>query len=184
MLRMLAFRPGVAAPVEVSAAAAPRPKVQATAAKPATPAAKSAPVPAPASAPEPAAAAGSEWSAVIAALSLKGMAREMSLNCVFHGIDGDIVKLSLDPAHTHLLGKARVEQLESALCDYYQRTVQVRVDTAASLAAETPAAKKKREQAERQRRAEESIEQDENIRALQDAFGGTVNQGTVRPRND
>ena len=188
MLRMLAFRPGVAATAGSSAAgtatAAPRPKVQATAAKPATPAAKSAPVPSPASAPEPAAAAGSEWSAVIAALSLKGLAREMSLNCVFHGIDGDIVKLSLDPAHTHLLGKARVEQLESALCDYYQRTVQVRVDTAASLAAETPAAKKKREQAERQRRAEESIEQDENIRALQDAFGGTVNQGTVRPRND
>jgi DNA polymerase-3 subunit gamma/tau len=178
MLRMLAFRPGAAVVAE-TATAAPRPKVQAAAAKPATPAARLAP----ASAPAPA-AAGSEWSAVIAALSLKGMAREMSLNCVFHGIDGDVVKLSLDPAHTHLLGKARVEQLESALCDYYQRTVQVRVDTAASLAAETPAAKKKREQAERQRRAEESIEQDENIRALQDAFGGTVNQGTIRPRSD
>ena len=179
MLRMLAFRPGAAAPVEVSAAAAKPAKVQAAAAKPATPAAKpaAAPVPAPA-------AAGGEWSVVIAALSLKGMAREMSLNCVFHGIDGDVVKLSLDPAHTHLLGKARVEQLESALCDYYQRTVQVRVDTAASLAAETPAAKKKREQAERQRRAEDAIEQDENIRALQDTFGGTVNQGTIRPRND
>ena len=178
MLRMLAFRPGVAAVAE-TATAAPRPKVQAAAAKPATPAARLAP----ASAPAPA-AVGSEWSAVIAALSLKGMAREMSLNCVFHGIDGDVVKLSLDPAHTHLLGKARVEQLESALCDYYQRTLQVRVDTAAALAAETPAAKKKRKQAERQRRAEESIEQDENIKALQDAFGGTVNQGTIRPRSD
>jgi DNA polymerase-3 subunit gamma/tau len=181
MLRMLAFRPGVAAPVEVSAAVAPRPKAQTATVKPSSTAAKSSPAPASAAAP---AATDSEWSAVIAALSLKGMAREMSLNCVFHGIEGDIVKLSLDPAHTHLLGKARVEQLESALCDYYQRTVQVRVDTAATLAAETPAAKKKREQEERQRRAEESIEQDENIRALQDAFGGTVNQGTIRPRND
>ncbi len=180
MLRMLAFRPGVAAPGEVAAAAAPRSNVQAAAAKPATSAAK----PAPASDPEPAVSAGSEWSAVIAALPLKGMAREMSLNCVFHGIDGDVVKLSLDPAHTHLLGKARVEQLESALSDYYQRTVQVRVDTAASLAAETPAAEKKRQQAERQRRAEDAIQQDENIKALQDSFGGTVNQGTIRPRCD
>jgi DNA polymerase-3 subunit gamma/tau len=123
-----------------------------------------------------------EWSVILAALSLKGMAREMSLNCVFHGIEGDIVKLSLDPAHTHLLGKARVQQLEVALCEYYQRTVQVKVETAASLASETPAAKKKREQNERQQRAEDSIEQDENIRALQDAFGGTVNQETIRPR--
>ncbi len=191
MLRMLAFRPGAAAPISAAAtvAAAPPPGAQAQSVQTASPAKKtppapaSAPVPAPASAPAPA-TAGGEWSAVIAGLSLKGMAREMSLNCVFHGIDDDVVKLSLDPAHTHLLGKARVEQLETALCDYYQRTIQVRVDTAASLASETPAAKKKREQAERQRRAEDSIEQDENIRALQDAFGGTVNQGTIRPRSD
>ena len=194
MLRMLAFRPGVAAPVEVSTAvtatavSALPPRVQTQAAQTVTRAAKTAPAPAsapaPAPVPVPAPAVSGEWSAVIAALSLKGMAREMSLNCVFHGIDDDVVKLSLDPAHTHLLGKARVEQLEQALCEYYQRTVQVRVDTAASLASETPAAKKKREQNERQRRAEDSIEQDENIRALQDAFGGTVNQGTIRPRND
>jgi DNA polymerase-3 subunit gamma/tau len=188
MLRMLAFRPGVAAPLEMRTANAQPPTVQAQAAPAATTAAKPAPAPVsasvPAAAAAPAIAAGGEWSAVIAALSLKGMAREMSLNCVFHGMDGDVVKLSLDPAHTHLLGKARVEQLESALCDYYQRTVQVRVDTAAALASETPAAKKKREQNERQRRAEDSIEQDENIRALQDTFGGTVNQGTIRPRND
>ena len=181
MLRMLAFRPGAAAPISAAAAAAPPPGVQTKSVQTASPAEK--PAPAPASAPAPA-TAGGEWSAVVAGLSLKGMVREMSLNCVFHGIDDDVVKLSLDPAHTHLLGKARVEQLETALCEYYQRTVQVRVDTAASLASETPAAKKKREQAERQRRAEDSIEQDENIRALQDAFDGTVNQGTIRPRSD
>jgi DNA polymerase-3 subunit gamma/tau len=142
------------------------------------PAAAPAPVPASNSPP----ATANEWSAIIAALPLKGIAREMSLNCIFHGVEGDIVKLSLDPAHTHLLGKARVQQLEAALCGYYQRTVQVKVEAAATLASETPAARKKREQEERQRRAENSIEQDENIRALQDAFGGTVNQETIRPR--
>jgi len=188
MLRMLAFRPGVAAPVEAPAVATTTlpPKVQAKSAQTATSAVKPGPATAPATAPAaaapPPAAVSGEWSVVLAALSLKGMAREMSLNCVFHGIEGDIVKLSLDPAHTHLLGKARVQQLEVALCEYYQRTVQVKVETAASLASETPAAKKKREQNERQQRAEDSIEQDENIRALQDAFGGTVNQETIRPR--
>ncbi len=107
----------------------------------------------------------------------------MSVNCVFHGIEDDVVKLSLDPAHAHLLGKARVEQLERALCDYYQRTLQVKVDTDAPLASETPAAKRTRELNERQRRAESAIEQDENIRAIQDVFGGSVNQGSIRPRN-
>jgi DNA polymerase-3 subunit gamma/tau len=111
------------------------------------------------------------------------MAREMLLNCAFHGMEGDVVKLSLDPAHAHLSGQARLEQLERALCDYYQRTLQVKIDTDAPLASETPAAKQARELKERQRRAESSIEQDENVRAIQDAFGGSVNQESIRPRN-
>jgi DNA polymerase-3 subunit gamma/tau len=176
MLRMLAFRPGVTPRVEVPPVrSAPAPGVQAGAARVATP-------------PEstraaPAAAEDDDWSAIVGALSIKGMAREMSVNCVFHGIEDDVVKLSLDPAHAHLLGKARVEQLERALCDYYQRTLQVKVDTDAPLASETPAAKRTRELNERQRRAESAIEQDENIRAIQDVFGGSVNQGSIRPRN-
>jgi DNA polymerase-3 subunit gamma/tau len=175
MLRMLAFRPGVDSRTGVPAGSSPPPRVKAAAAKPATQPAKTAAA--------PAGAEDSDWSAVVGALSIKGMAREMSLNCVFHGIDGDVVKLSLDPAHAHLRGKARVEQLESALCDYYQRTVQVQVDTDAPLASETPAARKTRELNERQRQAECAIEQDENIRAIQDAFGGSVNQDSIRPRN-
>jgi DNA polymerase-3 subunit gamma/tau len=179
MLRMLAFRPGPASRVEAPAASSPPARVRAAAAKPAT---QTAAAPARTAA-APAAVEGDNWAAVVGSLSIKGMAREMSLNCVFHGIDGDVVKLSLDPAHAHLRGKARVEQLESALCDYYQRTVRVQVDTDAPLASETPAARKTRELNERQRQAESAIEQDENIRAIQDAFGGSVNPDSIRPRN-
>jgi len=175
MLRMLAFRPGIASALETPARPAPAPGVQAGPARQETPP--------PATTTAPVAAAEGNWSAVVGALSLKGMAREMSLNCAFHGMEGDTVKLSLDPAHAHLFGKARLEQLERALCEYYQRTLQVKIDTDAPLAGETPAAKKARELQERQRRAETAIEQDENIRALQDVFGGSVNQDSIRPRN-
>ena len=107
----------------------------------------------------------------------------MSLNCAFHGIEGDVVNLSLDPAHGHLLGKTRVEQLEQALSGHYQRTVSVRIDAGKQLETETPAARKTREIQERQRKAEQSIDEDENIRALQDAFGGSVAQDSIRPRD-
>ena len=40
-----------------------------------------------------------------------------------------------------------------------------------------------REQDERQQQAVESIESDENIKAIQDAFGGTVFQDSIRPRS-
>ena len=175
MLRMLAFRPGASEQQDVPAA-----KTAAAVMKqsPATPVRQST-----GKAATPASTDDSDWSAIIASLSLKGMAREMSLNCAFHGIDGDVVKLSLDPAHSHLLGKARVEQLEQALCDHYQRTVRVSIDAGKQLETETPAAHKAREIEERQRKAEQSIDADENIRALTDAFGGTVAQDSIRPRD-
>jgi len=159
--------PATKAPASVAQAAARKPPKQSPVR------AESRPVP-----PE-----NSDWSAIVGALSIKGMAREMALNCVFHGIEGDVVKLSLDPAHAHLLGKTRVQQLETALCDYYRRTVQVTIDKEEPLESETPAGRKIREQDERQQRAEQSVAEDDNIRAMQDAFGATVKPDSIRPRD-
>ena len=117
------------------------------------------------------------------ALPVRGMVREMALNCAFHGIENDTVRLSLDPAHKHLFSKGRLEQLEASLGDYYQRGISVKLVQDGALEAETPARKQTREQVERQQRAEQSIETDANIKAIQDAFGGTVNQESIRPRD-
>jgi hypothetical protein len=77
----------------------------------------------------------------------------------------------------------REEQLEAALCEYYQRKVTVRIAKEGKLESETPAGQRTREQQERQQQAEQSILQDENVRAIQDAFGGSVNQDSIRPRD-
>jgi len=76
-----------------------------------------------------------------------------------------------------------VQQLETALCDYYRRTVQVTIDKEEPLESETPAGRKIREQDERQQRAEQSVAEDDNIRAMQDAFGATVKPDSIRPRD-
>ena len=185
MLRMLAFRPAALAHGGVPARASLKTPQQSGVSVAQKPSAKSA-TPTPASANKASGAgAGSstgEWAGIIEALSLKGMAREMSLNCAFHGVDDDIVSLSLDPAHMHLLGKAREEQLEAALCEYYQRKVTVRIAKEGKLESETPAGQRTREQHERQQQAEQSILQDDNVRAIQDAFDGSVNHDSIRPR--
>ena len=179
LLRMLAFRPAAA-----SQARAPVASTQAETRKSTTPPLANKPSQSAATVTSGGNAdAAAEWHTIIEALSLKGMAREMALNCVYHGITDDVVNLSLDPAHVHLFGKARVQQLDAALSDYYQRTVQVKIDKEGKPESETPARKKNRELDERQRQAEQSIAQDENIKALQDAFGATVYQESIRPRD-
>ena len=186
MLRMLVFRP--AAQVQDSVPAnvpsqTPQQPGTSTVQKPSARPAARAPASDNRAGSATAAANTSEWGGIIETLSLKGMAREMSLNCVFHGLDEDVVNLSLDPAHIHLLGKTRVEQLEAALCDYYQRKVTVRIAREGKLESETPAGQRTRQQHERQQQAEQSIMQDENVKAIQDAFGGSVNPDSIRPRD-
>jgi len=107
----------------------------------------------------------------------------MALNCAFHGIQDDVVRLSVDPAHKHLLSAARTAQLEQALVEYYQRPVQLKVASEGPLAKETPALKRTREQDERQQQAVASIENDANVKAITDAFGGTVSTDSIRPRD-
>ena len=48
---------------------------------------------------------------------------------------------------------------------------------------ESPARQQSRESEQRQQRAVQSIEDDENIKAIQDAFGGTVFEESIRPND-
>jgi len=190
MLRMLAFRPGAAPARQTAAKAAPatlpqkkRVEKNAGQKKIAEPARK--PAQAETAAPTESGLSSDHaqaWSAIAGALDLKGMAGQIAQNCAFHGMDNDIVRLSLDPAHAALLNKERSQQIEKALCAHFQRTVTVKITKEDELPHETPAGKRSREQDERQQQAVASIEGDENIRAIQDAFGGTVQTDSIRPK--
>ena len=184
LLRMLAFRPAPGgradSPVTTAAAAAPVAASRACSGQAAGKARATADAAPPAA---PASADAAAWAGIVEALSVKGMVREMALNCAFHGIQDNVVRLSVDPAHKHLLSPARTGQLEQALVAHYQRPVQLKIANEGPLAKETPALKRTREQEERQQQAVASIENDANVKAITDAFGGAVSTDSIRPRD-
>jgi len=188
MLRMLAFQPARSAQSTGAVKKNPihritadtQPSRQVTTKKAvATPVAKQQPktASAPAKLPDT-----SEWTEIIDRLSLRGIIRELALNCVFHGVNNEIVSLSLDPGHIHLLNKQRVDQLESALRDFYGQSVKLRISREDEVKHETPARKQNRELEEVQQQAVNSIETDKNVKALEDTFGATVSHESIRPR--
>lgn len=189
MLRMLAFQPARSTQSTGAVKTPPVPRVttdtqstrQVTTKKAvATPAAKQQPKTAiaPEKLPDT-----SEWTEIIDRLSLRGIIRELALNCVFHGVNNEIVSLSLDPGHSHLLNKQRVDQLEAALRDFYGQSVKLRISREDEIKHETPARKQNRELEEVQQQAVNSIEADKNIKALEEAFGATVSYESIRPRD-
>jgi DNA polymerase-3 subunit gamma/tau len=128
-------------------------------------------------------AGADEWSQMIGPLAIKGITRELALNCALQEVSKDRVVLSLDTAHTHLLSDERTSQIEVALNKYYGRNITLKVVREGQLVAETPARQQTREQNTRQQQAIQSIEGDENIKALQDTFGATVDRESIRPRD-
>jgi len=179
MLRMLAFRPA-----QVSAKAAPAPPPATAAPRADAGSAKSAPVTAAAApqAPPVAATTGGEddWAAMIEAMSVNGMVRELASNCVFEGRDGDTVRLTLSAQHAKLRSKGLESRLQEAVGGYYNEAVRL-VIAAGDVGGASPAEQRRQAEAERQHAAEEQISRDPNVQAICDAFDGTVDEDSIQP---
>ncbi len=202
LLRMLAFRPDTGAapsapPAARKAKSAPAPKTRTQA--PAEPAAR-----APASRTPSAHEAGAEpvvespsgakqaqivaedtesWMSLIGAMRLKGVARQVAVNCVMLGREGDTISLQMDPSSKMLLTDTLKGKLQESLSEYFKTRISLRITLEAPVA-ETPAKQVARREEEKQRDARESLEQDPNILALKATFGATIHEESVRPLDD
>lgn len=198
LLRMLAFVPAAAgeaqasappvavtprraAPVPaasamvapVSASSAPRPPAAAGPAASAIP--KSVPGGAPA-----AAAHADDWSALIEALRLHGIARELAVNCSLKSRDGDVFHLVIAPVHASLRNARLEQRLQESLSTHLNKPVKL-VFSIAAPEAETPALMKERVSQDRLRAAQEAIAQDGNVKTLQEMFEARVVPESVQP---
>ncbi len=122
----------------------------------------------------------SDWSEIFNALDLRGMSRQMAANCQLEAIEGDIVRLILDQAHAKMLSEGTRQKTEEALSGFFGRPVKVRIQPGI-VSSETPMQREQRQDKECQAAAIESIQQDENVRMMEEVFGATVAVDTVQP---
>ncbi len=193
LLRMLAFRPVQAGDLAAPARATPASKAPVTQ----TPA----PTPAVARPGEPRAtpvqgvvepqstqsingdtASGASvdaWSALIDSAGLRGPAGQLARHAALIGIEGDVVRLALKPAHEHFSAPPLIAQMEERLSSALGRVIRVRFDKA--VATDTPAEAAVRERSSRQIAAERSLDQDPAIQGLVRDFDARIVPASVKP---
>jgi DNA polymerase-3 subunit gamma/tau len=175
LLRMLAFRPASAGqPYEPASAPpardrSPGPSAQSRAA---------APQPARAVPSQP--AGGEDWRALIETMQLRGVLRELAMNCAIRERDGDRWSLVLDPGHQQLLNKERQQRLEKQVCACVQRSIRLEIEIQGG-PENTPAQQQRQEAESRQAAAVDAIESDPNVKAIQKAFDATLHTESIRP---
>ena len=176
LLRMLAFRPAVPGQVE-----APARHVPAAAEKPAAGGSGTTAATAPQAPAQPlAACADDDWPALIEAMRLKGMLRELAMNCSVQSRQDDCWRLVLDSNHRQLFNKERLQRLEKSLCDCLQVKLRLELDTQQSID-NTPAEQQRRTEEMRQADAVSAITDDPNVKAIQKAFDATLHTESIRP---
>ena len=170
----------VAAAEAAPAPVAPAPSAAATETAPPAPA-SAPPAPPPAMEKQPLSALSNDnWPALIDAMALNGLTRELARHCVLKDCNGNQVSLSLQPGQGHLLRPAQQEELQEALRRRFDEGLRLLFEEEEDSAAETPAQKQARARLEEKQAAIEAIEQDPNVKMLQETFGATIDAASAR----
>lgn len=182
LLRMLAFRPetvesGRSSPVPI-VEAMPQPQVKTAFHAAHMPAAA---VETSAKQADSLPADSGNWTEIIAALNLGGLVRELANNCVLESMDGNICRLLLDPGYKQV-GSKTEDKLRDALQKYYGRPLKL-VITPQAVLQMTPALEMQKAKEDRQQSAVDSINADQNVLALKEAFGARIIPGSIEPLN-
>ena len=176
LLRMLAFAPDEDSAGRIPVAVAQPAQADGTSGEPG-------PVQAQTPAPESSARFpdGTAWHEAVESLEISGVARMLAEHSVLVGCSAETVELQLDVAHDTLLDEPQQQAIERALCEQMGASVKLKI-TVGTIQEESPAARREREAAERQRNAEAILESDQTVQSLLNEFGGRL--GAVKPLDD
>ena len=190
LLRMLAFRPaGTGGPGDSrrSASTSPAPEAAPAVGKgakgKATASAESVAAEPPTSLSSESATTAGDWGDLIQRLGLKGPAALLAANSVLKNDGPKQFRLLIAREQSHLRTAGSEKKIKAALSRLVGKDAVVRF-VEIEQTEDSPAARQSREAAERQQRAEDSIENDPLVRNLKNQFDATVIADSVKPLNN
>ncbi len=124
--------------------------------------------------------AADEWHGLVERLPLIGMAKQLAQHCELSERTESSIRLRLSPVHKHLLGKPQQDKLQAELQASHGGPLRLVIDVA-ELESESPAARTRNVQRERQERAIASIERDPFVREVVDLFDASIDESTIKP---
>ena len=122
----------------------------------------------------------SPWHEIVTALNIAGPDKQLASQCVISQVDGNEFFLSLNPASAPYLNKDREERIRLSLSQLFAMEMKVTIEMKLT-DGETPAARDERIKEEKVANAENVINNDDNVKSILDAFGGTIQPGSVQP---
>jgi DNA polymerase-3 subunit gamma/tau len=124
--------------------------------------------------------AAEQWHSVFAQIPLRGVVRSVVANCSLEQVVGNTAHFTLDEAHASLFNDSYCDRIANAMSELFGQAVTAEV-LIGKPSRETPAAYADRLRRERQRNAEQSLHNDENVQKIISEFGGRLVVESIKP---
>ena len=118
------------------------------------------------------------WIDLFRQLPLSGVARNIAANSALQDVSGNRLTLVLEENKATLYNDEHRKRIEAVLADYFDTTLQLRVEIGA-VAMETPAAWRLRREMERRETAHRNFVEDPLVRALVERFGAEIQYDSI-----
>ncbi len=122
-----------------------------------------------------------DWSAIVAALDLGGVSRQLAVNCVLKSIDDKKVCLTLQQNHRALKSEMSAKRLQTALCEHFNNKSLLLEIEIGELGSDTPAQQQAQADEQKVVDAREQMAQDPLVKAARQQLGATLLEETVKP---
>jgi len=122
-----------------------------------------------------------DWHQLVAALEIGGLSRQLAEHCAFVGWDGKRLRLALDPAVSNLRVAGAEQRLGAGLAAALGCELALDIEAKAPAAAETPALRQARSDAERLAEAQETMRDDSLAHEMHRRFDAEWLPDSIRP---
>jgi DNA polymerase-3 subunit gamma/tau len=119
-----------------------------------------------------------DWNQLVEELGLTALAKQLAVHCVVKDFSGNILELLLDPRHSQVRTGNSEERLRMALEKYFGVSLQLQIKLGEQTTF-TPAQKQAQHQIQRHQEAVELIEQDPNVKAMQETFNARITPDSI-----
>ena len=127
-----------------------------------------------------------DWVDIFPALNVNGITRNIASHSVLTAVEGAQLTLLLHDAQASVFNEPHRKRIETALGDYFGQAVRLNMTLGEidERHGETPAAWRRRREAERRQLALEDFQADENVREIVRLFSGRILTDTIERVDD
>ncbi|MCF6219414.1 MAG: DNA polymerase III subunit gamma/tau [Gammaproteobacteria bacterium] len=120
------------------------------------------------------------WDKVVAQLKIGGLTRQLAMHCTLASHKNNLIELCLIQSHEQFINREREDQLQQALSSHFNREIKLQISIGES-ETENPMQIQQRRLAQKQQAAEQSIQNDPAIHAMQQRFSAEIIADSIRP---